>query len=126
MIRIKPRNLFLLDSIGAVVSAFFLFVVLKTFEPYFGMPGDVLNYLSAIAVMFCIYSTSCFFFVMNNWRPFLAAISTANLLYCFATLILVGYYYNSITAPGMIYFIGEIAIVCGVVFLEFKTIRRKD
>ena len=57
----KPQKLFLIDSLGAMLTAFFLFVVLKNFNEYFGMPQKILTYLSVIAAFFCIYSATCFF-----------------------------------------------------------------
>jgi hypothetical protein len=70
----KPQNIFLLDGIGAFVSAFFLFGVLKKFQTHFGMPSNILDVLSFIAMIFCVYSLSCFFFIKKTWKPFLKLI----------------------------------------------------
>lgn len=118
----KPRKLFLVDGLGAFVTAFFLFVILRTFNEYVGMPSQVLLSLSLIAVFFFLYSMTCFFLVKSNWKPFLRAISLANLLYCFLTLGLVFYHRSIFTVLGLTYFLAEIMIVCGLVFVELKTI----
>jgi hypothetical protein len=60
----------------------------------------------------------------DNWPPFLRMISTANLLYCCLTLGLVIYYFPVLTILGVVYFIAEIMVVCGLVFVELKTIAR--
>lgn len=120
--KLKPKILFLIDGLGALLTAFFLFVILRTFNEYFGMPQTTLTYLSLIAVIFCLYSITCFFLLSDNWKPFLRVISIANLLYCILTLGLVIYNYQSVTLLGITYFLAEIIVICGLVFVELKTI----
>ena len=115
-----PQKLFLLDSIGALTTAFLLFVVLRNFKEYFGMPEIILTYLSVIAVCFCIYSTTCFFVIKSNWTTFIKGISIANLLYCILTIGLVIFYRSQLTTIGIAYFLGEIAIICGLVYIELN------
>lgn len=116
--QIKPKTIFLIDGIGAFLTAFFLFVVLKNYNAYFGLPKTTLNYLSIIALLFSIYSLSCFYLVNKNWHTFLKVISIANLLYCCLTIYLVMYYYTQITAIGLTYFILEISIILILAFVE--------
>jgi hypothetical protein len=111
--------LFLIDSIGALTTAFLLFV-LRNFNEYFGMPESILTYLSVIAVFFCIYSTTCFFVIKANWILFIKIISIANLLYCVLTIGLVIFYNPQLTTIGTAYFLGEIAIIIGLVYIELK------
>ena len=42
----KPRALFLVDGIGAFITAFLLLVILRTFNEYVGMPPAVLTCLT--------------------------------------------------------------------------------
>jgi hypothetical protein len=119
----QPQKLFLVDSAGALITACCLFIVLRTFHEYFGMPPDVLIYLSVIAVIFSLYSLVCFFLFPRNWRPWLRAISVANLLYCGVTLTLVIYYYPGLTIWGLAYFLAEIILVCALVYVERKVLR---
>jgi len=116
----KPKTLFLVDSLGAMLTAFFLFVVLRNFNEYFGMPLSILTYLSVIAVVFWVYSTSCFFMLKDNFAPFIIIISSANLLYCILTIWLIMVYYPILTNMGILYFLVEILLVCGLVYLEIK------
>ena len=116
----EPPKLFLIDSIGALTTSFFLFVVLRNFNEYFGMPERILTYLSVIAVFFCIYSTTCFFVIKANWTPFIKIISIANLLYCVLTISLVIFYNPQLTIIGTAYFVGEIAIIIGLVYIELN------
>ena len=109
----KPRALFLVDGIGAFITAFLLLAILRTFNEYVGMPPAVLT---------C--SISCYFLLNDNWQPFLKAISVANLLYCCLTSGLVIYYYNSLTILGVIYFLAEIIIIVVLVYVELKVLNR--
>lgn len=117
---LKPRFLFLIDGIGAFATAFLLYVVLRTFNVYIGMPPHVLMNLSVIAIIFSIYSFSCFLFLKNRWKMFLIVIGIANLFYCFLTGLLVFHYYPLLTALGVVYFSGEMLIILALVYLELK------
>ncbi len=45
---LKPKQLFLLDAFGALLSAFFLGFVLVKYQVYIGMPENVLYILALI------------------------------------------------------------------------------
>lgn len=119
---LNPKKIFLIDGFGAFLTAFFLFIILTTFNKYFGMPVSTLNILCIIALAFSVYSFCCYFLVKNNWQPFLWAISIANLLYCCVTTGLVIYNYPGLTGLGISYFTIEIILVCGLVFLEITAL----
>lgn len=119
--KINPRNLFLADSLGALLSAILLGLVLARFESIFGMPQKVLYVLSSIAFVFCIYSFLCFLLLKENWRPFLKIIGIANLLYCFLTLGLVIYLYQELTVLGITYFALELIVILVLISIELKT-----
>ena len=121
---LNPKRLFLIDSFGAFVTAFFMFAILRTFNEYFGMPKLTLDFLSIIALAFSVYSFCCFFLVSNNWHPFLRTISIANILYCCLTLGLVIYYYPLLTILGVTYFLIEIIIVVVLVFFEINVLKK--
>lgn len=118
------KKIFLIDSIGAFLSAFFLGVVLVHFQEYIGMPRDVLVFLALLALGFCLYSLVCHFFVKDKWRPFLRNIAVVNTLYCLLTLGLIIYFFQSLTLLGLIYFMGEITVITALVFQEFRLISR--
>jgi hypothetical protein len=120
--KLNPRILFLVDGLGALVTAFFLFVVLKIYEEYIGMPQVVLNYLSMIAVLLSFYSMSCFFLLKDQSQIFLRIIGVANLLYCCLTMGLLIYNYQVLTILGATYFLTEIIIICGLAFFELNTL----
>ncbi len=119
--RINPKTLFLIDSLGALLSAFLLGVVLVRFESVFGMPRKALYFLSSIACVFAVYSFSCFLRLSENWRPYLKIIAVANLLYCGLTLVLVVYLYQRLAILGLLYFIVELIIVSILAIFEWRT-----
>jgi hypothetical protein len=121
----KPKNIFLLDSFGALLTAALLFFVLRTFNNFFGLSKATLEYLSLLALIFSFYSLTCFFLVKNNWKLYLKIICTANILYCILTFGVLLSNYKSISIFGIIYFLGEIVVIAGLVFLEIKTIKQK-
>ena len=116
----KPKTLFLIDSLGAIVTGFILFVIMRQLNEYIGMPIIVLTYLSIIAICFCIYSTACFLFLKERWTPFIRLIGVANLLYCALTIGLLIKHYSLLTIIGIIYFLIEIVIICGLSYVELN------
>ena len=120
----KSKNIFLIDAVGALLTFTLLFIVLRTFNSLFGLSKTTFEYLSLLAFIFFLYSITCFFLAKNNWKLYLKIICTANTLYCILIFgILIGNYEN-ISMLGVVYFLGEIAVIAGLVFFEIKTIRK--
>ena len=117
---LNPKSLFLIDGLGAFLTAFLVGVILRKFEDNFGMPQKHLIILSILACIFAVYSMSCYFFVGKNWRTYLKIIAVANLMYCLLTAILVIVLYQQLTILGITYFIGEILIIIGLVYAELS------
>ncbi len=123
----KPKTLFLIDSVGALMTTFFLFVIVRQFNAYFGMPKNELTYLSAIAFCFCVYSLACFLFLEGGLTPFIRLIAIANLLYCALTIGMLIKYYPLLTSIGASYFLNEIVIICGLSYVELNVaVRNKE
>jgi hypothetical protein len=120
---LKPKSIFLIDAIGAFVTAFLLFFILRRLNEYIGITKNLLTCLTLIALLFCIYSLTCFFVLKDNWQPFLRIISTANLLYCALTTGILLFHFKSMTTIGITYFTGEIIVISGLVFYEFKILK---
>ncbi|HLP20939.1 MAG TPA: hypothetical protein VK174_11590 [Chitinophagales bacterium] len=117
----NPRAVFLLDSAGAFLSTVQLFVLAK-FHTFFGMPQPILFLLCAIAFTLAIYSLCCYHFITNKWRTFLTITIASNVIYSLLTLSLMVYFHTVLTALGFTYFILELVVLCGIVFIEAKTL----
>ncbi|WP_286969933.1 hypothetical protein [Flavobacterium sp. UBA4854] len=120
----NPRKLFLIDSLGAVLTAFFLFTIMRHFNEYFGIPKTALAYLAVIAVCFCFYSSACFLFLKRRWALFISLIGFANLLYCVLAIGLLIKYCHLLTIIGTAYFLIEIVIICGLSYIELNAAKR--
>lgn len=118
--KVNPKNLFLIDGLGALLSAFMLGVVLVTFESTFGMPKYTLQLLSGLACLFSLYSFFCYFRMPIKWRFFMKIIGVINLQYCGFTAVLCISHYNELTALGLGYFALELVVVAFLGLVELK------
>ena len=118
--RLNPKKLFLIDSMGALVSAAMLGIVLPKFQSHIGMPLPTLRTLAILALLFFLYSMICYLKFPIKWQVYLRFIAVVNLLYCLLTGALVISFFENLTLLGKLYFIIEIAIILGLVLIELK------
>ena len=124
-----PEKLFLIDGLGAMLTTLLLFVVWRNFNEHIGLPKTAINNLAAIAACLCIYSLVCFLCLKQKWVPFIRLMSWANLFYCIFTLVVLLIYYPQITLLGIAYFLVEIVMIIGLVYIELSVanqIKRKQ
>jgi hypothetical protein len=119
----KPKTLFLIDSLGAFLTIFFLFVVIRNLNQYFGVPTSVLTYLAVIASLFCVYSATCFLVLEERWVYHVKTIGIANLLYCVLIIGVVINNNSSLTALGRTYFLLEVLVIYGLSYVELRVAR---
>jgi hypothetical protein len=117
----KPKNLLLLDFIGAVVTALFTGLILTTIVPT-GLPAWFLWTLSAIAAAFACFDLVAYCCRADACWP-LATIGVLNLLYCISAMVACFIYLPVITIMGIIYFAIEGAIVIPLAVLEYAVAR---
>ncbi len=120
----KPKNIFIIDGFGALLTALLLFFVLRNFNSFFGLPKTTLGHLTFLALVFSVYSFSCFLMITNNWKVYLKIICIINIFYCLLTIGIILYYYESISVFGVAYFLGEIIAIGGIVLLEMRTVKK--
>lgn len=118
----NAKVVFLIDAIGALFSALFIFIILNYFENQIGLPAKTLIFLIIIAIVLSIFSFCCYLFQNNNLKQNLKVISRANILYCILTIFTLFAYRQVITKLGLLYFIFEIFIIFIIVKVELKTI----
>lgn len=116
----QTRVLFLIDALGALITAVTLGIIWHNCYPYTGMPPAVLKKLALTALLLCTYSGICAFSLKNSSASFIKGIAVANLLYCILTSSLLVIYYTELTILGIIYFVAELLVIFGLVWLEFK------
>lgn len=121
--KLNDKNIFLVDAIGALVSAALIGLVLPIFISWIGLPIEVLNFLAVIALAYASFSFFCYWFVERVSR-FLLIIIFANLLYCAFTALIVVIFSDEITNLGRIYFVAEILIILMLVAVERSVYRK--
>ena len=119
----NPRSIFLVDGVGALVSTVLLLTV-AYFEPFFGMPKDILYRLVSVTVVFMFYSLGMYFLRPIKWRKYLITIALCNLLYCCLTLVFVFYFFNQLTPWGIAYFFSEMMIIIFLSSIEIRLTKK--
>lgn len=120
-IETNPKNLFLIDGVGALVTAFFLGVLLVRFEWFFGIPASILYYLAILPVFYAGYDFFSYQKKIHQISPYLRGIAILNLLYCCLSLGLAFYHKETITMWGWIYILNETIIIVSLAVFELKT-----
>ncbi|MBE8719366.1 hypothetical protein C4F40_01305 [Sphingobacterium sp. Ka21] len=115
----RRKYIFLIDAVGATVSILCLYL-LYSFEELFGMPQRVTSIFIGIAIALSIYSFTCYFLHVRNWRLYLVIIAVLNIIYCIFTIFQIVQNSSSITLLGFIYFIVELLIILSVATYELK------
>lgn len=116
----QPRQLFLFDGLGALLSAFMLGVVLVQFHSFVGIPVRILQMMAVFPVLFAVYDACCWLWLRKAPRPYLVAIAVMNLLYCALSVTVVITHFEHITFWGLYYKISEMGIVMALAGLELK------
>ena len=116
----NPKQLFLIDGFGAILSAFLLGVMLIKYEHVFGIPRDTLYFLATFPILFSAYDFYCYFLESNKTGLPLKVIATLNLLYCLISIAMTIYHFTTITVIGWIYILLEIILVLFLAMIEFK------
>lgn len=120
----RPRTLFLVDGLGALLSLVLLLGLLLPNHKALGLPEPLLQLFAIIAAALSAYSLTCSRLAPSNHRPLMAILATANASYCLLTLSALYLRRQRVTPLGLLYFTGEVAIIAGLVFLEIASARR--
>lgn len=116
----NPKQLFLLDALGACLTVLFLTGILIPFQQLFGMPLLVLEVLALVGILLAFFSFTCFFFVKRNLSICLKAIASSNILYCCLTTFFIVYHFEKLTILGLVYFFTEKAFILTLAYLEMR------
>ncbi len=111
----SPERIFLVDGLGAALTATMLGVALPAFVGFFGMPTTVLYPLAGAAACLAIYSFSCHFLKPQRWQLYLRGIASLNLAYCCSSLVLMYFFWGALTTWGIAYFASEKLVILQLV-----------
>lgn len=116
-------NIFLIDGLGAILSAIGLGLVLPALLDRPAISLEWIRILAFIAIGFSIYSLSCFTLKAPVRSPWLIIIIILNSGYAGLTLGLLLKNIDSVKLLEAVYFIGEIIILMVIVFVEISILR---
>ncbi len=117
----KPKNLFLLDGVGAFVSIIMLGGVLVALQSYVGIPKSALYILAAIPIFFLLFDVYSYMSKSAYDNRNLKVIATLNSLYCICSLGMTFYHRATVTMLGWLYILSEIFVLVYIVYLELKS-----
>jgi hypothetical protein len=120
----NPRKIFLIDGIGALLTATLLYALIRTHTDWFGVLPSACVQLAAVAFVFSVYSFSCYFLARGKWRIFLKIIATANILYCITTIVMLTGFHERLTGLAYVYFSLECGIITGLSIAEYRLASR--
>lgn len=119
---LKIHQLFLIDGIGALLSAFLLCIV-KYHKDIFGISDTMFYQLIPLPVVFACYSLTSSLVKPGKWKIFLAIIAVCNVLYIAYSLLLMYRNAHQLTLAGLAYFKIELLVILILVCLEIDYIK---
>lgn len=121
----NPYHIFLIDALGALISAIFLGLILITIQPLIGLSSFHLYILSSIAIGLALFSFSCYIIKPTGWKVNLSIIIFLNMAYSLFTVAIMVFFYKTIQPLGYLYFILELLVLIAVVIFEWKVLKGK-
>jgi len=118
-INIQPKRLFIIDGIGALISAISLGYIMIVFNSIFGLPKNVLYLLATIPLFFLVFDMFAYYWGNEKIGWYLKIIVFLNVGYCILSLGLLSYHFSVLTKWAMIYFVVEICIVLALSRIEW-------
>jgi CDP-diglyceride synthetase len=120
----NPKQLFLVDACGAILSAILLGLVLVQLTGVFGIPSSTLYFLAVFPCLFALYDLYCFLKAPIRTGTFLKGIAIMNLSYIFLSIGVAIYHYKNLTIAGWTYISIEIFIVFVLAIVEYEVGKR--
>lgn len=118
-----PHKLFLIDGLGALLSASMLGGILVRFNDLVGMPTSILFFLAFFPIIYVVYDVYCYQTITSNLVQKIKGIVSLNILYCCISIVAVFWYKENLTTIGHFYFIAEILIIIVLIGVELKAVK---
>lgn len=115
----NPKKLFIIDGLGALLSAFLLGFVLVIFKDDVGIPLGTLYLLASFPIAFAIFDFYCYLKGNKTTGTFLKIIALLNVQYCIVSFGFALYHSETLTSLGWIYISIEILIILLLSAIEF-------
>lgn len=118
--KFNNKNIYLLDAIGALISACLLLFIITFFSTQFSIPTSFVHGLIIMSFMMSIHSFLAYTFSKKYWRSYLKYIALINVNYSivtFACCISLNY---DLTLMVPIYFALEATVLILLSYVEIK------
>lgn len=116
----RPSRLFLLDGIGAILSAALLLLLHFVFQVTNGLPPLIVYALVAAALFLSAYSLTCSWLLRRCHAHYLCGIALLNGMYLLTVWILLVLYCSRLHPILIICFILESVVLGFLIYLELK------
>ncbi|MFN5363682.1 MAG: hypothetical protein ACK5B4_11440 [Bacteroidota bacterium] len=116
----RPSRLFLLDGIGAILSAALLLLLHFVFQVTNGLPPLIVYALVAAALFLSAYSLTCSWLLRRCHARYLRVIALLNGTYLLTVCILLVLYCSRLHPILIICFILESVVLGFLIYLELK------
>lgn len=120
----RPSRLFLLDGIGAILSAALLLILHFVFQVTNGLPPLIVYALVAAALFLSAYSLTCSWLLRRCHAHYLRGIALLNGMYLLTVWILLVLYCSRLHPILIIYFILESVVLGCLVCLELLVAKK--
>jgi hypothetical protein len=118
----NPKQLFLFDSMGGILSAAVPLLILWKFESHFGLPGEVLIAMSITGFLYCAFSLLCALRIKSRWNFFLKILVVANSTYLLALMAYTAINFSDLSQLGLAYLLIDHFVLISVISLELAVI----
>lgn len=115
-----PHFIFLIDGIGASITALALLLILPHLPEVFTMPVNILYFLGTIALLFAAYSLGNYFAKLSKVKLLISIIAFANLAYCLFSVFIMLQLGDRLSSMDVVYFVGEVMIISALAIFELK------
>ena len=113
-----PSKVFVIDGLGAVLSALFLGIALPAFDV--GVPREQLYLLAGVALLLALNGGLAWRFAGERGPGWLRLTACLNLGYTLLTGGLLSLHASAMTGLGLLYFGGEIVIILCLAAWELR------
>lgn len=121
---IGARTWFIIDAIGAALSAIMLGLMLPYYQRFLAIPNGILEILVLPPVLFLLFDLVVLFLKPNQLKPYLFVVALFNAAYVLLSLILLGLHAADIQLFAFLYFAGELLIVGWMAYQEMTCAKR--
>lgn len=123
--KLDKKNIFLIDGIGATLSALSTGLLLPLLHQWTGVPLYVSLPLALLGLLFAVWAVGCFWFVKQPGPGMLMAMMGANLVYCLVSIAII-VSLDGIKDWGRAFLFAEALAVAAVIGLEAAVLRRSS